>query len=293
MGRGSRRTCSNPLTELDATSRAVLAALRPDWPADQVQATFLPGGYSNRSYRLQFGECDCVLRVIDTARSLPGVDREFELAVLSGPAAPLAPPLLAYRLPEGHMLTRFVDGPRIDEIAAAPATLAEYLSHLHGTLGPLDRTYDTSTVVRRYLAAAGAGVPAWAQAALEPPSAAETLRSSHNDLNPWNVIACGAHPRAWVTLDWEHAGVNDVWFDVVTLATSLRLGAEAERDLVLRYAGAARIVAPEQYRWDRLRSLFWLREYAWALLQQTLGNRRAEIVEQVRIAEDEVRRRAR
>src|SRR5215510_2986463 len=97
------------LTDIPAAS-AALRRLRPQWRLDEVHdLEHLVGGYSNDNYALRYQDAAYVLRVVRAAAT--PVDRAFERRLLAGPIALLTAPLIAYTLPEGHMLTRRVVGP--------------------------------------------------------------------------------------------------------------------------------------------------------------------------------------
>ena len=101
---------TNQIVDLPNEAASALKRLRPQWQLDAVtDVELLPGGYANDNYQLTYRDADYVLRI---ARPSPvAVDRAFEKRLLGGPVALLTAPLVAYLLPEGHMLTRKVAGP--------------------------------------------------------------------------------------------------------------------------------------------------------------------------------------
>ena len=260
-----------------------LARLKPAWNVTSVtDITILDGGYSNRNYRLSHGGVRYVLRVVTTPESPLAINRAQELALLQSGVA--APPLEAFVLPEGHMLTVHVDGPLLVEADPSPAQLADYLAHLHDVLPPLTCSYDLAGVVTGYFRVAQAhGVHIDPRAVhmldgLIPTAAARV--ACHNDLNPWNVITATPDPRSWCTLDWEFAGNNDPLFDLLALGEGLESPAAAERQLIDGYYALRAQEPPPDEAVDSTRAAFLLREYAWALYQESQGNHRAEVVEQ-------------
>jgi Ser/Thr protein kinase RdoA (MazF antagonist) len=264
---------------------AALQRLRPRWHvADVHDVERLPGGYSNDNYALRYQDAAYVLRVVRP--SAAPVDRTFERGLLMGPIALLTAPLIAYTLPEGHMLTRKVVGPLLIETQPSCDDLARYLARLHQRIPPLGRRYDVVQVIGRDLRiAAERGEPtppliARAYANLPPPAVQQ--RPCHNDLNPWNVIVSAADPTRWCTIDWEFAGDNDPLFDLMCTAGGFGWSIEQMDTLIdayQEYSESARSPTTAQRR--ALWRAYLLREYAWALVQRASGNERDEIAEQL------------
>ncbi len=279
----------NPTIELPSEAAAALKRLRPQWEAGGVgRVELLVGGYTNDNYALTYRDADYVLRL---ARPSPVVvDRAFEKRLLTGPIALLTAPLVAYVLPEGHMLTRKVAGPLLVDKPPDKAALAQYLARLHLRMPPLGRRYDLVQTIGRDLRAAaqrGESPPAWFAKEHESLSrAALQIRPCHNDLNPWNVIVSASDPTRWCTLDWEFAGDNDPLFDLTCLAEGLGWSLEETDELIdtyLELIESARTPTTSQRR--TIRKAYFLREYAWALAQLAAGNRRPEIEAQLKRSE--------
>jgi aminoglycoside phosphotransferase (APT) family kinase protein len=274
------------VTELSARERAVLARL---WPASigaHIEAEFLPGGYSNANYRVRVHDDDFVLRVVDERQRVPGVNREHERALMIGAAQRLSAALVAYALPEGHMLTRFVPGIHLDRAQTSPTALAQLLVRIQRELGRLTRDYRLGVLLEEYAHAArarGSSVPAVAEHALEQ------LRGQpndpvacHNDLNPWNVIVADEDPQRWVMLDWEFAGMGDPWFELIVLSAGLALDRTSEQNVIAEYASLSGRRRPSAAEWTSITRAFVLREFLWAHLQLAIGNRREEVAAQHR-----------
>jgi aminoglycoside phosphotransferase (APT) family kinase protein len=275
----------NQIVELPNDAALALMRLRPQWRIDDVgKVELLVGGYTNDNYALTYRNADYVLRL---ARPSPvAIDRAFEKRLLSGPVALLTAPLVAYSLPEGHMLTRRVAGPLLVETQPDCVALAQYLARLHLRIPPLGRRYDLVQAIARDLrvaAAHGKAPPPWFAREHESLSrAALQIRPCHNDLNPWNVIVSAADPTRWCTLDWEMAGDNDPLFDLTCLAEGLGWSLEQTDTLIDTYLDlieSPRLPTSPQRR--TIRKAYFLREYAWALAQLAAGNRRTEIEAQL------------
>src|SRR5262245_52430111 len=192
------------LSDLPAASAALLR-LRPQWRLEDVHdVEHLAGGYSNDNYALSYQDAAYVMRVVRPA--VTPVDRAFERRLLAGPIALLTAPLIAYILPEGHMLTRRVGGPLLIETEPSSDDLARYLARLHQRIPPLGRRYDVIQTIGRDLNIAAergeSTPPLIARAFANLPTLAARQTPCHNDLNPWNVIVSAADPVRWCTIDW-------------------------------------------------------------------------------------------
>jgi aminoglycoside phosphotransferase (APT) family kinase protein len=274
-----------PSNELSNEAALALRKLRPQWQVGAISAVeLLPAGYANDNYQLTYRGSDYVLRV---ARRTPtSIDRAFEKRLLGGPVALLTAPLVAYSLPEGHMLTRKVAGPLLVDAAQDRAAVAQYLARLHLRMPQLGRRYDLVQTIGRDLRVAaqyGEAAPAWFAKEHESLTrAALHVRPCHNDLNPWNVIVSASDPARWCTLDWEVAGDNDPLFDVTCVAEGLGWSIDDTDwliDAYLELIESSRSPTVPQRR--TIRKAYFLREYAWALAQLAIGNRRPEIEAQL------------
>lgn len=245
----------------------------PKWQTDGVtHVAYLPGGYANDNYRFEYDAHAYALRVVRH----PGADRRAEARFLELASAP---EVVAFHLPSGHLLTRWIDGTLLADSAVPPETAAGYLRGLHAEIPGGVRRYDPREGIRRDLAGAG-------KLARNAVIALDRLdwtpadpRGCHNDLNPWNVLHTGG---GWRTLDWEFAGDNDPLFDVICLGRGLGYDDAGMERLTTAYYDADS-VSPLRVLDTRI--LFELREYAWAVRQIALGNDRTEIRTQADTAE--------
>lgn len=248
----------------------------PDWQPDGIGAiAYLPGGYANDNYRLVYDGHAYALRV---ARH-PGADRRAEARYLQLASAP---EVVAFDLPSGHLLTRWIDGTLLADSPVPPEAAAAYLRALHAEIPRGVRHYDPREAIRRDLAGAKTVAPVAVTALDRLDWTPADLRGCHNDLNPWNVLRT---ERGWRTLDWEFAGDNDPLFDVVCLGRGLGYDDAGMERLTATYYDTATVSA---LRVLDTRILFELREYAWAVGQIALGNDRAEIRAQADTAEREL-----
>lgn len=266
----------------DARSvRRVLAALVPAWteaPLERIE--YLPGGYTNRNYRVDVGNAAFVLRIVDGRPPHPA-----ETAYLDLPAAP---DVVARDARHGHLLTRWIDGAVVAEAPLSPAEGAVYVADLHDMVPLGIRRYDYAAEVGAFFQRAQAAdrLDADVQAIFDDLRWRPTLACGcHNDLNPWNIIRVPATnaQSAFRTLDWESAGDNDPLFDLAGLA--LGLGWSTDEAIACLHAYCERRRIPHltpspEARFKAALCAYWIREYAWAAAQIATGADRAEIREQ-------------
>jgi thiamine kinase-like enzyme len=92
------------------------------------------------------------------------------------------------------------------------------------------------------------------------------MGTCHNDLLNANLIRAG---DALVIVDWEYAGMGDVFFDLANLAANHELGEEEERELLDAYRDGARAGDLDALRLMRYMSDF--REAMWGVVQQGIS----------------------
>lgn len=270
-----------PSAEREQAARAWVSA----WSGQAPQCfEYLSGGYSNANYRVRLGPETYVLRFCE-AESLPGIDRarEREHIVRAGS---LAPELVHYELPSGHMITRLVPGrhPLPGERREGDLEAAVRLLRAVHALAPVAYRYDPIAIVRRYLDTAarlGARLPdALANTAAQVRQGTAS-HFCHNDFNPWNLVVGEAEQRV---LDWEWSGMGDPLFDLAGLAVTHALEAEETEHMLRVYFGAelaGEHQAGLRAQLAQAQRLYWLREGAWALLQMARGSHRDEIEQQL------------
>jgi thiamine kinase-like enzyme len=238
--------------------------------------TSLPGGITNRNYRVDTDGESYVLRIAGENTGFLGIDRVVEHACsLAAAELDVGAEVIAF-LPEHHaLLTRFVPGHLLepDDVREVPTMrrIADALRRYHdgppgaGTFSPFD-------VVREYYALA------WNRQVDFPPTIGEVMARldriesalkepdplcpCHNDLLPSNLIDDGSAVRI---IDWEYAGMGDRWFDLGNLAANNEFDEAQEHALIDLYCGEVR---PEDMRRLQLMRLASdLRESLWGFLQ--------------------------
>jgi aminoglycoside phosphotransferase (APT) family kinase protein len=103
------------------------------------------------------------------------------------------------------------------------------------------------------LAPVAAGAPAFvgeavARALAEQPPAALSPVTSHNDVNPTNLVWDG---ERIVLLDWDMAGPNEPLYDLAALAIFLRFDEPSCLRLISAHDGAPRTALPARFTYNR------------------------------------------
>ena len=277
--------------------REILASLLGDPEVEVADATFLVQGWTNRNYRVSVAGQELALRICSVpdgpadspVSKAAAMRRRHELELLHGPAQGFAPELLGYQLPQGHLLTRFVAGPMLEDAPPRPDELAEFAVRLHTSLGDLRRRYDPRLQIESHLSRAGlAGYRAAAIAV----NAFDNLKldiqatvGCHNDFNPWNVIR---GTDRWYVFDWETAANNDPLFDLVCMFEGLAWSARPRQETLECYAELSGRSVPSADRLRHFTLLFQLGSYAWAYAECCAGNDRGELQRQVETSLDAI-----
>jgi thiamine kinase-like enzyme len=256
-----------------------LADRIPEWRGYRLAATMLPGGLTNLNYRITGAPVDYVLRVTGDAEML-GADREAEYAATVAAAGlGIGPEVLAYLRPEKILVTRFVHG---HGVPAEQMRTPEMIGRVAGVLRrlhagpPVPSSFSPYGIVEMYrdnARALGVELPpafdrAWAVAeemrpALERSPAGAVL--CHNDLLNANFLVEDGRLRV---VDWEYAGMGDLFFDLANFSTNHELDEDDDRVLLHAYFDAVRDDDYARLRLMRIMSDF--REAMWGVVQQGL-----------------------
>jgi thiamine kinase-like enzyme len=249
------------------------------WPGEQVRLERLGGGITNRNFKVEVGREAFVLRIGGKDTDLLGIDRSVEHAAsLAAAEAGVGPEVVAFVEPEGYLVTRFLAGTSIPpEEMRTPARIrqvAPILRRLHEGRAIPGR-FDSFRVVEAYRATAeeyGVRIPAGFHVAkdradeIERARGSQPLRSCHNDLLNANFIDDGTSVRI---VDWEYAGMGDVFFDLANFSINHELGDQENEALLDAYFGAAKSADLGALRLMRFMSDF--REAMWGVVQQGIS----------------------
>ncbi|HEY2553344.1 MAG TPA: choline/ethanolamine kinase family protein [Streptosporangiaceae bacterium] len=250
---------------------ALLAGL-PSLAATPREIEELPGGLTNRNYKVSTPRGVFVARVWQAGGELLAIDRENEyrnsvIAAQSGAGAPV----VEYRPQDGVLVIEYLEGRTLTNAdVAQPGTIKRIAAAcrlLHGG-GRFVNDFDMFAIQARYrqvAAARGIRVPAGYDDLLPRFEAVRDALAAtasgtvpcNNDLLAANFIDDG---ERIALIDYEYAGNNDPCFELGNIAAECRLQPDGLAGLVTAYDGAAR-----RSRIARARLLGLAGMYGWTL----------------------------
>lgn len=261
------------LTLEQAIARVPFLAGTPD-----LKATPLTGGITNLNYRIDVDGKSYVLRITGADTELLGIDREVEYqANLAAGKLGIAPEVAYFIEPEGYLVTRFIHGKPIPpEEMVQPYNLervADKLRRFHSEGPDLRSEFNTFDAVESFTETSRrhhCRFPDdfdWLMERVRDIEItlgrrAEVRRPCHNDLLNLNFLDEAGEIRI---LDWEYAGMGDVFFDLANFSSHHRLNEDQVSFLLERYFGR---VTPQAFA--RLK-VMWpmseMREALWGVTQ--------------------------
>jgi thiamine kinase-like enzyme len=250
---------------------AVLARV-PSLARQPRQVTELPGGLTNRNFKVTNPDGVFVARLFADDGELLAIDRDHEyrnsvIAAESGVGAPV----IEYRPADRVLVLGYLRGRTLTNAdVAEPATLdriAAACRALH-TGGRFVADFDMFDVQARYYATAvrrQIGLPPGYETLLPAFAAARAALAvkdegtvpCNNDLLAANFIDNGE--RIWL-IDYEYSGNNDPCFELGNIAGECGLDDEAVGHLVTQYYGR-----PRRSRIARARLFSLVSRYGWTL----------------------------
>jgi len=249
----------------------------PMWAnANDLQISPLGGGITNSNYRVDTGGESFVLRIAGADTELLGISRDHEHAAnLAAGKLGIAPEVVYMIRPEGYLVTRFISArPFPPEEITQPENIRRVMGvvrkihsmpELPGTFSVFRTVEDYAEIARRYEVEFPEKFD-WlleraheAEAAIE--SDIEALRPCHNDLLNANFLI---DDRIYV-LDWEYAGMGDIFFDLANFSDHHELSDEQDRWLLECYFGETTDKQIAHLKIMKVMSD--LREAMWALVQ--------------------------
>jgi len=253
--------------ELDALfDRTASLAARPRTVCE------LPGGLTNRNYKVTTPDGTFVARVSSGGSELLAIDRDCEYrnsvtAAVAGAGAPV----VEYRPEDGVLVLGYIEGRTFGNAdVAAPgnvARIAQACRRLHSG-GRFGNDFDMFDIQRRYLSVVrsrGFRIPAGyddLRPQFDAAAAALSARGTgtvpcNNDLLAANFIDDG--DRIWL-IDYEYSGNNDACFELGNIWAECQLSVDALAELVTAYYGR-----PLRNRIARARLLGLAGKYGWTL----------------------------
>lgn len=250
----------------------------PAWAeAQDLEITPLGGGITNQNFRVDRGGESFVLRIAGANTELLGIDREYEYAAnLAAGEIGIAPEVYYFIRPEGYLVTRFITAqPLPPEEIKQPENLkkvAGLLKKIHA-MPDIPGSFSVYQVVEDYAKIAhkyGVSLPdnfEWLRENLYQVRQAfdkDPLpdRPCHNDLLNENFLHLEGEI---ILLDWEYAGMGDIFFDLANFSVNHGLDDDQDRYLLSCYFDEV-----TETRWARLKIMKVLsdfRESMWGVVQ--------------------------
>ena len=254
----------------------------PMWVnAQDIRVAPLEGGITNRNYRVDVDGESFHLRLAGENTELLGIHREYEYdANRTAGELGIAPEVIYFIEREGYLVTRFIDGrPIPPEEIRQPENLervAETLRKIHG-MPAIPGVFSAFQVVRDYSEIAqryNVFFPENFDWLLDQMNKAETVlvtsslvqRPCHNDLLNANFL----FTDKLFILDWEYAGMGDIFFDLANFSTNHELTEQENHLLLDCYFGEVRSQDVAHLYMMKIMSDF--REAMWGMVQIGISN---------------------
>jgi thiamine kinase-like enzyme len=249
------------------------------WPGRQASVEPLGGGITNHNFKVTLDDGVYVLRIGGKDTNFLGIDRVAEYqATLAATAVGVGPEVVDFVEPEGYLVTRFIEGVPVPvEEMRRPENVrrtAEALRRFHGGR-EIPGRFNAFRVVEVYRDTAerhGVRIPeayGWAHeraTAIESGRRSSPVRPCHNDLLNANFIDAGNELRI---VDWEYAGMGDVFFDLANFSINHELGSSEDEFLLEAYFG--RVERRDLASLGLMRFMSDFREAMWGVVQQGIS----------------------
>jgi thiamine kinase-like enzyme len=237
----------------------------------------LSGGLTNKNYKIIVDGESYVLRMGGNETKYLGIDRkiEYECSLLAAQIG-VAPEPIAFLEPEGYIVARFISGHGIsaEEISTEEniQRILDSMKAYHG-LDSFPGSFSPFRAAEEYANTASSfsvKLPEkmdWyliKSREIENAMYREALipRPCHNDLLNGNFIDDGTRIRI---LDWEYAGMGDIFFDLGNFAVQHEF--TVEQDDILLYSYFGQVTDSQRVHLKLMKIMSDLREAMWGMVQ--------------------------
>jgi len=245
--------------------------------ASNLIITELTGGITNKNYKITIDGESYVLRMGGNETKHLGIDRkiEYECSLLASQIG-IAPEPVAFLEPEGYIVARFISGKGIpaeeigseENIKRVLDSMKAYhaLDHFPGSFSPFRVAEEYAKTASSF----NVKLPDKMDWYLEKSREIEKAmyrepfkpRPCHNDLLNGNFIYDGTRIRI---LDWEYAGMGDIFFDLGNFAVQHEFKEEQDEVLLRTYFGEQ--TNSQRARLKLMKIMSDLREAMWGMVQ--------------------------
>jgi thiamine kinase-like enzyme len=253
----------------------------PGWADQPIEIAQLHGGITNTNFIARVAGQPYVIRIPGERTELLGIDRANEAEAATRAAQLGIGPAVVGELPGiGTLITALVPGRHLD-----PVPFTDHLHEVVGLLhafhrsGPLRGAFPIHRVVEWHARDASSygvvpppsyGLLHQQSRRIEAAFAVNPLPTvpCHNDLLPGNVLFDDPGERVWL-LDFEYAGMNDLFFDLGNLSVNCGLDTAGDETLLRLYFGE--VTAARWARLQLMKMMSEFREGMWAVVQQAIS----------------------
>lgn len=268
----------NPSNVQEILARVPAWQGRSDFQVERI------AGLSNVNYLVTTQGEKYVLRVSGQNTERLGINRDHEATALRAASqAGIAPEMVALLQPEGHLVTRWVEGKHwsVEEFRTPEHVrlLTQTVKRLHG-LPPNGAIFSPFQRVESFLQTAlryGVNPPSNFEKCQE--SMRVVLSDQQNDHSDWrsfchnDLVSCNylyvASQNAIKVLDWEFAGLGDLYYDLATVVythdSDGPIPPELEDVMLETYFGS--ITAQQRRRLAGMKFMLMLFTGCWGLAQ--------------------------
>ncbi len=254
----------------------------PQWVRKELKTSPLTGGITNRNFRVEVEGTAFVLRLAGAKTELLGIDRRNEYAAsVAAAAIGVGPEVVYFIEPEGYLVTRFIVGRPIppDEMrqpenlrrVAGVFRSIHALPPIPGRFSPFRIVEDYDSIARKHGVTTFPENYAWLRARMTEVETAFlkepfTPCLCHDDFLNENFLFDGEIR----ILDWEYAGMGDLFFDLANFSVNHGLSDDEDQLLLRAYFGE---VTPRRFARQKLMKIMSdFREAMWGVVQQGLSS---------------------
>ena len=255
----------------------------PQWAeASSLAVAYLPGGVTNFNYRVDVDGQSFVVRIAAAHTALLGIDRQREYQCTVAASQTGVGPEVVCFLPDVEVLvTRFISGhcPSAVEMVR-PEMMERVMASMRryhdgpafaGSFSPFHALEQYRLVARRYAAPLPQDVDAMYRWLSEIEAAVRrreaVIRPCHNDLWEPNLIDDGTLIRI---VDWEYAGMGDVYFDLANFAIHHDLSDAQDEGLLRGHVG--QVTESGFARLKLMKIVAELREAMWCMVGMNVSS---------------------
>lgn len=247
--------------------------------AKSIEVKELTGGITNKNYKITTDGESYVLRMGGNETKYLGIDRavEYESSRLAAQIG-IAPEPIAFLDPEGYIVARFISGKSIpaeeigteEKIARVVQSMKAYhnIEKFPGSFSPFRVAEEYAKTARSFNVQLPPKMDWYLEKSREIEQAIYSheplqLRPCHNDLLNGNFIDDGTRIRI---LDWEYAGMGDIFFDLGNFAIQHEFNDEQDEILMKVYFGDP--TNSQRAHQKLMKIMSDLREAMWAQVQR-------------------------